>query len=176
MTATIENDLQFGKPNTLGKTPAVVERVLAKPALLDELFGCYRSPDEWVRLRASNAFKRVFRARPALFPPFADRFIALMGKLKQPSAQWTFCDIFRENDDLLTAAQRNRAKPIVARLLHESDDWIVVKSAIKTLDLWTSADAKLRAHVQKRIVELTKDSRKSVARAASMMLANLKSA
>lgn len=163
---TIERDLSVGKPNTLGNTVAVVERALAEPALLDELFGCYRSPDEWVRLRTSNAFKRVFRAKPELFPPFAGRFIALMGELNQPSAQWTFCDIFRENDALLTGAQRTKAKAIVARLLFDADDWIVVKSALKTLALWAPADAKLRARVRGRIEALTEDPRKSVARAA----------
>lgn len=172
---TIEKDLSAGKPNTLGKTVAVAKRVSAKPELLSELFGCHRSSDEWVRLCTSNAFKRVFRAKPELFPPYANRFITLTGRLDQPSAQWTFCDIFRENDSLLTPAQRAKAKKIVVQLLLDAEDWIVVKSAIKTIDLWAPDDARLRARVLKRIDQLKNDPRKSVARAAAKTLANLNS-
>ena len=70
-----EDSLKGGNPNSLGKTLEVVEEVLSNPNKIDELFGCYKSNDETVRLRTSNAFKRIFRAKPELFKKLEKRFI-----------------------------------------------------------------------------------------------------
>ncbi len=61
--------LTGGHPNSLGRTKEVVEMVLADPDRFDELFGCYASEDEVVRLRTSNAVKRVEAARHDLLVP-----------------------------------------------------------------------------------------------------------
>ena len=42
--------LTGGHPNSLGRTIEVVETVLADEARMEELFGCYGSVDEVVRL------------------------------------------------------------------------------------------------------------------------------
>ena len=105
MTMRFEKALSGGHPNSLGNTPKVAEQVLAKPALLDDLFRCYDSEDEVVRLRVSNACKRIFRARPELLSAdYVNRFIKLAGRLQQPSLQWTFSDICRENSSRLSVA------------------------------------------------------------------------
>lgn len=57
-----ETRLQGGHPNSLGNTIEVVNEVLAENALFNELFECYFSPDEIVRLRTSNAMKRICKA------------------------------------------------------------------------------------------------------------------
>ncbi len=52
-----ENRLKGRHPNSLGNTIEIVEEVLADYKLFDELFNCYFSEDETVRLRTSNAMK-----------------------------------------------------------------------------------------------------------------------
>ena len=64
---SFEQSLKGGHPNSLGNTLEVVDTVLGNADKVEDLFLCYQSDDETVRLRTSNAFKRIFRAKPDLF-------------------------------------------------------------------------------------------------------------
>ena len=64
---SFEQSLKGGHPNSLGNTLEVVDAVLGNTDKMEDLFLCYQSDDETVRLRTSNAFKRIFRAKPELF-------------------------------------------------------------------------------------------------------------
>ena len=59
MAEAFEDMLTGGHPNSLGRTVEVVEMVLANPDRFDELFNCYKSDNAVVRLRTSNAMKRI---------------------------------------------------------------------------------------------------------------------
>ncbi|MEM1051781.1 MAG: hypothetical protein AAGI28_06745 [Pseudomonadota bacterium] len=59
MATDFESILTGGHPNSLGCTVEVVETVLANPKRFEELYLCYRSSDQVVRLRVSNAMRRV---------------------------------------------------------------------------------------------------------------------
>ena len=83
MPESLEEMLTGGHSNSLGNTVEVVEIVLASPSRFDELFGCYRSSDEVVRLRMSNAMKRIEAERHDLLVPYVDRFISEIGELDQ---------------------------------------------------------------------------------------------
>ncbi len=61
--------LAGGHPNSLGRTVEVVELVLAAQPRLRELFDCYTSADDVVRLRTSNAVKRVSAEQPSWLLP-----------------------------------------------------------------------------------------------------------
>ncbi|MEM8540860.1 MAG: hypothetical protein AAGF25_07880, partial [Pseudomonadota bacterium] len=63
--------LTGGHPNSLGRTLEVVELVLASPDRMEELYQCYFSEGEIVRLRTSNAIRRVFKAHPEWFAEYA---------------------------------------------------------------------------------------------------------
>ena len=52
--------------NSLGRTLDVVEAVLSDTKRGEELFKCYQSADEVVRLRVSNALRRVQAEQPDL--------------------------------------------------------------------------------------------------------------
>lgn len=84
-----EQRLTGGHPNSLGNTVAVVEAVLDQPELFNELFNCYFSHDEVVRLRTSNAMKRICKANKSLLLPYLDRFLTEISQIDQPSTQWT---------------------------------------------------------------------------------------
>jgi len=159
-----------GARNDLGRTEEVVDLVLADPSRIHELYQCFFQPDEWVRLRASSSFKRIWRADEELFLPYLDRFIADVSKIDQPSVQWTFAEMCSDLDARLTGAQRRTAKVRVKAYLDNSDDWIVLNRSIFTLGLWSGDDPKLTAWMRPRLVTLATDDRKSVARSAQKWL------
>ena len=66
--------LKGGHPNSLGKTLKVVEIILNNRNKLSVLFDCYLSNDETVRLRVSNAFKRIFRHNREWVIKYIDKF------------------------------------------------------------------------------------------------------
>jgi len=165
--------LTGGHPNSLGRTKDVVACVLEAPARAEELFACYQSSDEVVRLRVSNALRRVQADRPDLLVPFVDRLIEDIGALDQASAQWTLPKLFEGADAQMTPDQRRRALALVQRNLAEHGDWIVLNNSIEYLTKRAKADADLRDWLLPHLVRLTGETRKSVARRATKALASL---
>lgn len=158
--------LTGGHPNSLGRTIEVVEMVLAAPDRFDELYGCYRSEDEVVRPRVSNAMKRVEAERHDLLVPYIDHFVDEIGALDQPSAQWTLADLFDRLKPDMNARQRAGALAIMKRNLAEHQDWIVLNRTMDTLCAWARQDGDLQDWVRPHLERLTQDARKSVSRRA----------
>lgn len=167
---SFEHMLTGGHPNSLGRTIEVVDLIFADPARLEELYQCYFSADEVVRLRVSNAFKRIARAQPTWFLPYVDRFLGEIAHIRQASTQWTLAQLFSESDGWLTPAQRAAAIEIVKRNLTSWDDWIVLNQSLEALAHWARADAELRAWLKSQAERLAQDPRKSVAKKASQVL------
>ena len=78
-----ESELTGGNPNSLGNTIKVVEHVIVKKNRINSLIKCYSSTDQIVRLRTSNAFKRIFRQKPEWFLDFKHIFLNKISKIKQ---------------------------------------------------------------------------------------------
>ena len=171
MAENFEAMLTGGHPNSLGRTIEVVDIVLADPARFPELYDCYVSDDEVVRLRVSNAMRRVERENHALLVPYIDRLIGEIGYLDQPSAQWTLAKLFEALEGDMTAAQRKGALAIMKRNLAGHDDWIVLNNSMEVLALWARGDAALAAWLRPHLERLAADSRKSVSRRAAKLLA-----
>jgi hypothetical protein len=167
---TFRTMLAGGKPNSLGRTLEVVDAVLAHPGRMAELYDCYYSDDEIVRLRTSNACRRVFRQRPGWFPDYADRLIAEISHIDQPSAQWTLAQLFLEHESALTGAQRQRASDILVRNLHASSDWIALNMTMKTLERWVKNDPALKPRIVGRVRKLADEKRRSVSKGAHKLL------
>ncbi|MEM6626342.1 MAG: hypothetical protein AAGB25_04600 [Pseudomonadota bacterium] len=157
-----ESMLTGGHPNSLGRTIEVVDAVLADPSRFDELFDCYSSADEVVRLRVSNAMKRVEAERRDLLVPHIDRFIAEIGALDQASAQWTLAQLFARLRDEMREDQRLAALEIMKRNLAIHDDWIVLKSTMQTLADWIGDFEDLAPWLRPHLERLSADPRKSV--------------
>lgn len=150
--------------NTLGRTEEAVEAVLADKARIDELYQCYFQADEWVRLRTSSAFKRLWKADVKLVLPFLPGFISDVSKIDQPSVQWTFALMCHDLDSHLTAQQRRTCKSRLKGYLESSGDWIVENNTITALGHWAQSDAQLRKWLLPKLEELAQSHRKSVAR------------
>lgn len=170
MAEPLEDMLTGGHPNSLGRTIEVVELVLNDPKRFDELFNCYESEDEVVRLRTSNAMKRIAAVRRDLLVPYIDRFIEEIGELDQASAQWTLAQLFSRLAADMDDRQRRAALSVMKRNLADHDDWIVLNATIETVSEWAKQDAALAKWLGPHLERLSNDSRKSVATRASRKL------
>ena len=173
MGERFEDMLAAGHPNSLGRTLEVVASVLARPARFAELFACYAAADPVVRLRTSNALKRVEAERHDLLIPYIDRLINEVGELDQASAQWTLAQLFDRLAPDMDSAQRAGALAIMQRNLSAHDDWIVLNATAETLSRWASEDPSLRQWMRPHLERLSADRRKSVAARARRHLRRL---
>ncbi|UOY07265.1 hypothetical protein L0P88_01630 [Muricauda sp. SCSIO 64092] len=101
-----ESRLKGGHPNSLGNTIEVVTEALTDHNLFNELFECYFSDDAEVRLRVSNAMKRICKAQKALLLPYIDRFLDEISKIDQPSTQWRLSQLFMQLEKDMTHDQK----------------------------------------------------------------------
>ena len=147
--------------------------VLANTDRMEELFNCYQSDDEVVRLRVSNAMRRVKEERLDLILPYIDRLISEIGALDQASAQWTLPKLFEGAENEMSASQCESAIAIVKRNLAEHPDWIVLNNSIDYLVRLAIKDKDLSAWMIPHLQRLKKDQRKSVATRATKALARL---
>lgn len=169
-----EEKLTGGHPNSLGNTIEVVDEVLENKKKLDELYQCYFSSDEVVRLRVSNAMKRICRVHPEWLVPYIDRFLNDISKINQASTQWTLAQLFLWLDDDMTDVQKEKAIKILKKNLEQSNDWIVQNTTIETLSTWAKFDDELRKYMVPNLEKFSKSERKSVAGRAKKMLSSLK--
>ena len=163
---TFEKMLTGGHPNSLGRTLEVVEIVLADRSRLVDLLDCYRSADEVVRLRTSNAVKRVTVEHPDWTVKHMDRLQSEIAAIDQPSTQWTLALLFDLTWNGLSEGQRERALAIMRTNLGGHDDWIVLNNSMKVLAKRDPDRAALRPLVERR----RNDPRKSVASQAAKAL------
>lgn len=170
---SFESMLTGGHPNSLGRTVEVVDLITQEPALLEDLYQCYFSKDEIVRLRVSSAMKRLWRAHPAWLVPYADRFLAEIAQIDQDSTRWTLAQYFLELDTHLSPEQRERAKAMLKLNFEQTNDWIVLINTMETLETWAKADDELRKWLQPHVQRLQSDKRKTVAKKANEVAKSL---
>ncbi|MEM1326548.1 MAG: hypothetical protein AAGI23_11365 [Bacteroidota bacterium] len=168
-----EDRLKGGHPNSLGNTVEIVEEVLLTPALFNELFHCYYSDDEVVRLRVSNAMKRIAKADKQLVLPYMDQILNDISNINQASTKWTLAQLFKLLKKDLTDIQIAQAKSIMQRNVATSTDWIVLNMTMETLGDWAQRDEALRDWLLPHLQRLSLDGRTSVMKKADRWLAKL---
>jgi hypothetical protein len=165
--------LSGGHPNSLGRTEEVVRFVLADRSRLEQLFGCLDDPDEVVRMRAGDGLEKVCRQRPEWFEPRVERLLGAVGAIAQPSVQWHTAQMLSHLYSRLDAEQRRRAVALLRRYLTESGDWIVLNVTMEILAEWSRDRAELTAWLLPELERLRTDERKSVAKRAAKLHAQL---
>jgi len=165
-----ETALTGGHPNSLGNTILVVEEILQNPERIQELYDCYFSTDEIVRLRVSNAFKRIAKEKPEVVVPFLDQFITNISKINLASTQWTFAQLFMILDKFVTEKQRLEVVQILKNNLVNYNDWIVLNFTMEALVGYSKKYLDLKPWLKPHLERLSKDTRKSVANRAHKYL------
>lgn len=168
-----EERLKGGHPNSLGNTIEVVEEVLNQSNYFDELFHCYFSDDEVVRLRVSNAMKRICKEKQELLIPYIDRFLTEIAAIDQASTQWTIAQLFELLKRELSLSQIEQAKEIMKNNLANHTDWIVLNTTMDILAKWSKKDAELKEWILPHLDRLATDERKSVSNRAKKLLNHL---
>jgi hypothetical protein len=167
------NLLTGGNKNSLGNTVKVVNIVLKKKSTVNDLFKCYLSEDRIMKMRASNALKRVFREKPDWFKDSVPSFFKYVPLASYCAAEWTFAQLFSEFDQVLDTDERKKAISQVKKYIKVSDDWIVLNQSMKALELWSVNDKTLSKWLKTNLQPLTKDKRKSVSAKAKKIISNL---
>jgi len=168
-----EERLKGGHPNSLGNTVIIVEEVLADPELFDSLFQCYFSDDEVVRLRVSNAMKRICSQNKLLLVPYINKFLNEIALIDQASTQWTLAQLFLTLQKEMNELEKAKALVIMKNNLTNHMDWIVLNQTMKTLGLWSKKDAALKDWLIPHLLRLQKDTRNSVTKSATKWLSVL---
>lgn len=168
-----EERLKGGHPNSLGNTVEVVEEVLAKSQYFEELFACYFSTDETVRLRTSNAMKRICKSNKSILIPFIDQLLTKVADINQASAQWTLSQLFGLLEKDMNALQTKQAKAIMQNNLSTHHDWIVLTQTMNVLSDWAKRDVELKEWLIPQLKRLESDARKSVSNKATKMIKKL---
>jgi len=171
---TVESRLTGGHPNSLGNTIEIVDDVLAGRRTFLDVFSCYFSKDEVVRLRVSNAMKRIYKEQPIELHPYIDRFLNEIALIDQPSTQWTFATLFMWMEKELTLEQKAKAQEHMKNNLANHQDWIVLNNTMETLTKWSKVDLELRQWLTPHLKRLEKDERKSVAKRAVKFQSQIK--
>ena len=171
---SIESRLSGGHHNSLGNTEEVVADVLKHPELFEELFNCYQSKDEVVRLRVSSAMKRICKADKTMILPYLDRFQNEIAKIDQASTQWTLAQLFDWLKKDLSERQLGKAKEIMMNNVANHDDWIVLNLSMDTLSKWAKKDEGLKSELIPHLERIKNDPRKSVSKKALRSLGLLK--
>ena len=166
-TESFEELLTGGHPNSLGNTESVAQSVLDDASRLEELYQCYFSQDEVVRLRTSEAIKRVCKAQPEWLVPYIDRLLTEVSKIDQASTQWTLAILFDELAGKMSKKQRLGALSVMKSNLERHHDWIVLITTIDTLERWAQSDATLATWMLPHLARHATDARKSVSRRAA---------
>ncbi|NQZ77410.1 MAG: hypothetical protein HRT61_15110 [Ekhidna sp.] len=167
-----ENRLKGGHPNSLGNTLEIVDEVLAENTHFDELFHCYFSEDEIVRLRVSNSVKRICIAKKEVVLPYLEKLLHEISKIDQASTQWTLAILYKLLEKDMSDEQLREAKNQLKHNLKNHKDWIVLNNCIDTLGKWAKKDEELKQWLTEPLTNLTQDSRKSVAKRATKTLAS----
>ena len=162
-----------GNANSLGRALEVLAAVKKDPKRADELFELYFQDDEWVKLRVSNVFRRLWREDKSWVEPYVERWVSEVAKIDQPSVQWTFAQLTGECRSKLSDKQQQAAIKQVKTYLTESDDWIVLNASLATLGDYAKTDDPIKKWLVPQLEKLQKHPKKSVAGRAKKIAANL---
>lgn len=171
MAEPIEQMLTGGHANSLGRTLEVVDLVLVDQTRFDELFACYHSKDPVVRLRTSNALKRIEKVQHDWLVPYLDQLLNEVSETDQASTQWTMANLFLALAPDMSKTQHTQARQVLKRNLEKSDDWIVLNETMRTLAIWAQNDTDLKSWFLPQLKRLAADPRKSVSKRAAKLLA-----
>jgi hypothetical protein len=170
----IAQTLSGGDPRSLHGVDQVIAAALEDPSALEALFVCVFCDDAVVRMRAGDALEKIARIRPELLASYTRRLLSDVADVDQPSIQWHLAQILTEIE--LTPQQRTCAIAILKRNLERCEDWIVLNLTLDALAHFARDDPELHRDLVPILRSHQADTRKSVAKRATKLLALLQQA
>jgi HEAT repeat protein len=143
--------LTGGDRRSIGRSPEVVERVLADPALFDPVFEAIGDSDPLVRMRAADVCEKVTASSPELLRGREQRLLDL-GAIDQQEVRWHVAQMLPRAP--LGAADRARAAALLETYLDDRSS-IVRTWAMNALAELAAGDPELRRRVVPLIRSLT---------------------
>lgn len=172
MRVAFEQLLKGGHHNSLGNTIEIVDEVLKDQSKLQELFNCWKSDDELVRLRVQNGVKRVAKEHPDWVAKYIPDLLGWVSEIDQASTKWCLSTLFMWLDDFMGDEQHMQAIDIMKANLHY-DDWIVQNTTSESLTYYAKKDPELKKWLLPELQKLTQSRHKSVARRAEKYITQL---
>jgi len=165
----VEALLAGGDPRSLRNAAIVIDAASRQPERLAELVQCVFSPDQIIRMRASDALEKVCRAHPALLRPFVPQLLGEMSRIEQASVQWHLAQILTEVE--LDETEQAAAITILEHNLDTSGDWIVTNLTLQALATFARTSPATRTRLIERLHRYQDSPYKSVSSRAQKLLA-----
>jgi hypothetical protein len=127
------NILQEGKPNSLGKTLEIYNKIINNQLGVMEVYHLYKIEDRIVSMRVSNILKRLWREDLNYILPIIDQFIVDAKELLNPTFRWTLAQLFKELFKELNDVQKKQLLIEIQRNFQINDDWIMLSQSIDAL-------------------------------------------
>jgi hypothetical protein len=85
---TILKKLSDGDFRSIGKSNEIVQSVLSKPELFDDLFSGILESDPLVRMRSADAIEKITAEKPELLQKFKRSILDRVAYIEQQEVQW----------------------------------------------------------------------------------------
>jgi len=136
--------LQGGNRTSIGRSNAVVARVLDQPDTFPELIECLWSDDRLVRMRSADAIEKISAKRSDLLIPFKAELLGRAQETTEAELRWHFALMLPRLP--LTPMERERAREILRSFLNDRSS-IVKTFAIQALVDLAQGNASLQTEV-----------------------------
>ena len=155
------NMLQEGKPNTLGRTIEIYNKIISNQINTMDVYNLYKKEDRIVSMRVSNIVKRLWREDVNYILPIIDQFIVDAKEFLNPTFRWTLAQLFKELFKKLNSDQKNKLLLEIQRNFQLSDDWIMLTQSIDALVYARSKKMEI-INISKIIDKLEQDNRRII--------------
>ncbi len=139
---------------SIGKSNAIVAKILNEPHIFRELIPGLNSDDPRIRMRVADAIEKVARIHPEIVQPYKKLILSEVKKAEQQEIQWHLAQILENLR--LTARDRKEVIPALWNWLDHSASQIVRVATLQCLVSFSNLDKTLRPKVLHRMKTLSK--------------------
>lgn len=141
---SIKKLLDKGDLRSAGNSAKVVERVLQKPELFEELVQLISSDKPATCMRAADAVEKITRSHPQYLKPYKKLFMNQIGRMTQKEIRWHTAQILPRLT--LTKNDRKRVYELMIGYLQDKS------SIVRTFAMQALADIALQdGHYHKKV-------------------------
>jgi hypothetical protein len=150
----IEKLLSVGDLRSAGNSEKVVDLVLSRPKLFNDVVDAIFSDYAGTKMRASDAIEKITRIHPEYLKPYKKVFLSKVSEIDQKEVRWHTAQILPR----LTLTKKEREKVYSLMMLYLKDESSIVRTfAMQALADIAMLDKTYIPKVKKLIGKLVKD-------------------